>query len=243
MRALGLLAIVACGSEPITSDPAIDAGADVAAVATDSGTAADAQVQPEPTLAALVRAKTAACAQQISTGKYALDQGSADVVPVCQLQDAVFFTADMDIDCDGKVSAKCSKTTDPSFLPSTAGTDSKGQPLDAATLPYVVVPLAGTRFDYRKHGIAMGSTVAVLYKDTIAYGVVGDAGPSAIIGEASYAMAERLAINPNPKSGGTDSGVTYIIFTSAGSAVKKLEDNAEATTVGTAKLHALLGIP
>ncbi len=243
MRVLSVgLVLCACGSEPITLEPANDASADVAAVAFDSGATADAQVQPEPTLAALVRAKTTACTQ-ISTGKYALDQGSGDVVPVCQLQDAVFFTADMDIDCDGKVSAKCSKTTDPSFLPSTAGTDSKGLPLDAATLPYVVVPLAGTRFDYRKHGIAMGSTVAVLYKDSIAYGVVGDAGPSAIIGEASYAMAERLAINPNPKSGGTDSGVTYIIFTSAGSAMKKLEDNAEATTVGAAKLRALLGIP
>jgi hypothetical protein len=38
---------------------------------------------------------------------------------------------------------------------------------------------------------------------------------SAIIGEASYKTAADLGIDPDPSSGGTDSGVTYIFFKNA----------------------------
>jgi hypothetical protein len=37
-------------------------------------------------------------------------------------------------------------------------------------------------------------------------------GPEATIGEASYATAVALGINPDPGRGGVSSGVTYIIF-------------------------------
>ncbi len=42
--------------------------------------------------------------------------------------------------------------------------------------------------------------------------MVGDTGPDEIIGEASYATAKALGIDPDPETGGTDSGVTYIVF-------------------------------
>ncbi|MGP3980651.1 hypothetical protein [Streptomyces sp. KR80] len=60
--------------------------------------------------------------------------------------------------------------------------------------------------------------------------MVGDSGPTKIIGEASYASAERLGIDPDPKDGGIDSGVTYIFFKN--STVSPIEDHEKAITVG-----------
>src|SRR6185503_2965501 len=114
------------------------------------------------------------------------------VIPICGLPGAVFWKADLDVDCDGKMTAQCNLPTDPAYQNQTAATDSMGQPLDAAALPYVVIPGKSTRFDYSAAGLKMGSVFAVIYKDTVMYGVAGDIGPTAIIGEASYRMAELL---------------------------------------------------
>ncbi|CAN5491871.1 hypothetical protein BH09MYX1_BH09MYX1_65090 [soil metagenome] len=79
----------------------------------------------------------------------------------------------------------------------------------------------------------MGSVVAVIYGGKIEYGILGDTGPLNIIGEASYAMAKNLGIDPNPATGGVDKGVTYIAFTGTAAVVKKKEDHGEAVTLGT----------
>ncbi|MEI2764086.1 MAG: glycoside hydrolase family 75 protein [Dermatophilaceae bacterium] len=100
----------------------------------------------------------------------------------------------MDIDCDGKPSTVCNKSADPAFQPQTSATDSKGAFLDASELPYVVIPLPSTRFDYAKAGLELGTVVAVIYDGKVEYGVFGDEGPDNIIGEASYAMAQLLGI-------------------------------------------------
>jgi hypothetical protein len=97
---------------------------------------------------------------------------------------------------------------------------------------YVVVPLPSARFDYKAAGLALGSVIAVIYNGKIVYGVFGDEGPTAIIGEASYAMAKSLGINPDPSVGGVDSGVTYIAFTGAGAVVPKIEDHPAAVKLG-----------
>ena len=68
--------------------------------------------------------------------------------------------------------------------------------------------------------------------ESVEYGVFGDEGPKAIIGEASYAMAVKLGIDPDPSTGGTDSGVTYIAFTGPGAVVPKIEDHQGAVTLG-----------
>jgi hypothetical protein len=78
----------------------------------------------------------------------------------------------------------------------------------------------------------MGSVVAVIYNGQVAYGILGDVGPAGVIGEASYAMAKQLGINPSPTSGGVDSGVTYAAFTGTGAAVTKNEDAAQAVQLG-----------
>lgn len=89
----------------------------------------------------------------------------------------MYWTADLDVDCDGKSSTKCNKKTDAAYQPETAATDSKGKPLDAASLPFVVVPLPSSRFDYKKNGLKLGSVVAVVYKDRLEYGIIGDSVP------------------------------------------------------------------
>jgi hypothetical protein len=77
--------------------------------------------------------------------------------------------------------------------------------------------------------------VAVIYNDKIAYGILGDVGPTGILGEASYAMAQKLGINPSPTSGGVDSGVTYVAFTGAAAVVTKNEDAVQAVELGQSR--------
>ena len=70
------------------------------------------------------------------------------------------------------------------------------------------------------------------------YAVVGDTGPAGIIGEASYVTAEALGIDPDPMSGGTASGVTYILFEN--SKASPIEDHRAAVTAGRALARAFV---
>jgi hypothetical protein len=187
--------------------------------------------------AAQLLAELTAC-QQISTGKYSTDSGSAKTVPVCGKNGAVWYKADMDIDCDGQPTPRCNKNTDPWFQPETAFQDSKGRHLVADQLPYTVVPSPSGTWDYRKHGIQGGGVVAVIFNNRVEYTVVGDTGPSNIIGEASYAAAVNLGINPNPKTGGTDGPVHHLYFEN--SKVSPIEDHGKAVSQGEALARKFL---
>ncbi|MFI7289446.1 glycoside hydrolase family 75 protein [Streptomyces anulatus] len=203
------------------------AGVDAAGVDATAATAAE------------LLAEVRACAR-ISKGAYRTDSGSAKAtVPVCGTTDAVFWKADMDIDCDGRKTKACNRKTDPYFLPETAFQSSRGEPLDSAALPYVVVPGPSKVWDYRKSGLTGGSVVAVVYRDRVRYGVIGDTGPTGIIGEASYAMAKALGIDPDPSTGGAGSGVTYIAFKN--SRVSPIESRARAQSRGTALAREFVG--
>jgi hypothetical protein len=161
-------------------------------------------------------------------------------IPICGLKGAVFWKADLDVDCDGKQSPQCNLQTDAAYQSQTSATDSNGDPLDAATLPFVVVPLPSSRFDYKAAGLKLGSVIAVIYSGKIEYGVFGDEGPKAIIGEASYAMAQSLGINPDPSIGGVDSGVTYIAFTGAAAVAATIEDHPATVKLGEQLAATLL---
>ncbi len=218
------------GSEGTGGSGTVSATTGVTASTGSSGTGGSSAGPPT---AADLLALVSTCTE-VSKAKYKTDEDSGLPVniPICGLTGAVFWQADLDVDCDGKQSAKCSLQTDPAYQPETSATDSNGDPLDAATLPYVVVPLPSNRFDYNAAGLALGSVIAVIYKGKVVYGVFGDEGPKEIIGEASYAMAAALGIDPDPSTGGTDSGVTYIAFTGAGAVVPKIEDHAGAVKLG-----------
>ncbi|HEY9328613.1 MAG TPA: glycoside hydrolase family 75 protein [Streptomyces sp.] len=187
--------------------------------------------------AAELLAKVAAC-KPVSNGSYRTDESASPSVPVCGMNGAVFWKADLDIDCDGQVTKACNVDTDPWFQGDTAFHTSDDRPLNAEELPYVVVPSRSSLWDFSGSGIKGGGVVAVVHAGKVEYAVVGDTGPAGIIGEASYATAEALGINPDPKAGGVGSGVTYILFKD--SVVSPIESHSEAVTVGEGLARAFL---
>ena len=211
-------ALLAVGALPALAEPS-SSTADAGPASTREGSVS----------AADLLAKVQGCTQ-ISNGKYRTDEETSATVPVCGKNGAVFWKADMDIDCDGQVTSKCNGSTDPWFQDDTAFHQSNGQPLNAEKLPYVVVPSSSDIWNYASAGIKGGGVVAVIYHNTVEYAVVGDTGPSKIIGEASYATAKALGINPDPETGGADSGVTYILFKN--SQVSPIESHSAAVSLG-----------
>ncbi len=185
-------------------------------------------IQAAPTAQQLL-AKTTSC-RQISNGKYKTDSETGRTIAVCDAGSAVFWKADMDIDCDGQPTARCNKNTDPWFQPDTAFPRSDGKALIADQTPYIVVPSASSTWNFGNSGLKGAGSCAVIYNNKVLYTVIGDTGPDDIIGEASYATAKSLGINPDPANGGVDSGVTYICFKN--SKVSPIEDHGKSTSVG-----------
>lgn len=179
--------------------------------------------------AAELLARARGCVR-VSEGLYRSDAGMPAVIPVCGAAGAVYWKADLDIDCDGRPSPRCNRETDPWFQPATSFLQSDGRHLRSQSLPFVVVPAASRVWDYRVHGIKGGSVAAVVHGDRVQYAVVGDTGPRNIIGEASYATAKGLGIRPDPRTGGAGSDVTYILFED--SEVTPIEDHEAAVALG-----------
>jgi archaellum component FlaF (FlaF/FlaG flagellin family) len=200
---------------------------------------AHAAVTPKaaPTAAQLL-AKTSSCSVA-SKGKYKTDSDvSTATINICKSGSAFFWKADMDIDCDGVATSVCNKSKDPWYQGQTSFTTSKGKSFTASVTHYYVIPLPSSRFNYQSAGIKPGTVAAVVYNNKVVYAVFADEGPNNIIGEASYATAKALGINPDPKNGGTDSGVTYIVL--KGNVPSPVEDNNAITAKGEAAAAAWL---
>ncbi|MFD4501674.1 glycoside hydrolase family 75 protein [Streptomyces sp. NPDC058457] len=197
--------------------------------ASASGASVPKSAQEGSVSAADLLAKVTSCSQ-ISNGKYRTDDETSATIPVCGKNGAVFWKADMDIDCDGQRTTNCNEDRDPWYQDDTAFHQSNGQPLKAESLPYIVVPSTSSIWNYSSAGIKGGGVVAVIYNNKVEYAVVGDTGPTNIIGEASYATAKALGIDPDPATGGADSGVTYILFKN--SKVSPIESHSAAVTLG-----------
>jgi hypothetical protein len=171
--------------------------------------------------------------KQVSKKKYNSDGGKK--VGICGLTGAIYWTADMDIDCDGKRTAQCNEDTDCCFLPDTAFHNNDDEPLTASKTPYIVIPN-----DFKIAGLKGGAVGAIIFQNKLQFAIFGDTGPSDIIGEASYAAAKNLGINPDAKNGGTSGPVTYFVFTGSGTVPSDIEDQAEVNRIGnrlTAKLR------
>ncbi|MFF4895199.1 glycoside hydrolase family 75 protein [Streptomyces sp. NPDC001068] len=194
-----------------------------------SGATVPKSAQEGSVSAADLLAKVTSCSQ-ISSGRYKTDDETSATIPVCGKNGAVFWKSDMDIDCDGQRTTNCNEDRDPWYQDDTAFHQSDGKPLKAETLPYVVVPSSSSIWNYSSAGIKGGGVVAVVYNNKVEYAVVGDTGPTQIIGEASYATAKALGIDPDPETGGADSGVTYILFKN--SKVSPIESHSAAVTLG-----------
>jgi glycosyl hydrolase group 75 (putative chitosanase) len=179
-----------------------------------------------------LRDRVAGCEEQVSNGLYAEREGMTRDIPICATGNAVHWKSGMTVDCDGQPTDECNEDTDPAYQPETAFNQSDGEPLIAAQLPYVVVPTpTDSIWDYRDSGIRGGTVVAIVYEDSVVYGVVGDVGPSGQIGESSYATAASSGIDPDPATGGVSGKVVdYIAF--PGVVANPIEDNGQAVSLG-----------
>ncbi len=240
MSALSLLSaaclgfgLLACSSGNVLVG--LNHGAD-----TDAGTSgAGGSTLGDPSAAQLLAA-LGAC-NEISNGELSPESGRTADVKVCGLGTAVYWKSEFAVDCDGKQGSTCNTKTDPQSTPSTVGKDSAGNSLDAAAVPYIEVPATNSVFDYTSVDLNMGSVAAVIYKDHLAYGVIGQEQDAGVIGSGSYAMAVLLGIDPNPKTGGLETEiVTYVAFTGPANQVTALEDTTQATTIGKAAAAALV---
>jgi hypothetical protein len=168
--------------------------------------------------------------QAISKDFYATDANKKPSIAVCNTKNTVWWTADMDIDCDGIPTTQCNLQTDSAYQNQTALETSQKQAFNAATMPYVVLPNPSKRWNYQNSSIQLGAVVAVIFNNQIEYAVFADTGPEEIIGEGSYALAQRLGIDPDPSTGGADSDVTYIVFKN--SLVNPVESHPAAIQLG-----------
>jgi hypothetical protein len=177
-----------------------------------------------------------------------LDNGTA--TSICALKGAIYFTADMDIDCDGIMTTHCPGTgadkdccwqNQTSFHGPNSGYDTENPPLKSLAsenTPYVVIPgdVVYPGLDQRNGG----NIVAVIYNNQLEFAVFGDQGPNNIIGEASVRTANGLGIPPNPASGGVGAGVTYIAFVGTGSQPSDMENLTEIQTLGAKLVQRLI---
>lgn len=135
------------------------------------------------------------------------DPEAAPSVKICQLEGAVWWRADLDVDCDGSTADVCLGAE--GYDAGTAAVGPDGESISATEVAYVTVPPPST-FDYEAAGIALGNAVAVLHRDQVVYAPVGNEGDEDLVGEGSYALAEALGVNPDE---GAPKNVTYIVFT------------------------------
>jgi hypothetical protein len=220
------LALITAG---VLSLPLIAASAHAA-----TNTTAKPGIKAGPSASQLL-AKVSGC-KQVSKGKFRTDDETSANVAVCGTTkgNPVWIKADMDVDCDGVSTARCNKKTDPWYQNDTAIHTSKGKPFTADVTRYFVLPQnSASAWKFQSDsGIQMGDVAAIIYNGKVSYAVLADTGPTNIIGEASYATAKALGINPDPKNGGTDSGVTYIVFPK--SKPSPVEDNGAIEAKGAA---------
>ena len=201
---------------------------------------------PQQAQAALADALVAIAESEgsiVSNGFYMTDDNgeSPANLSVKELTNAICWRADLDVDCDGMESSVCNNNTDPTWLNMTSATTSTGEWLDAATLPYFVIPSKSAIFDWTDYPIELGAVAAIIYNGKICYAVFGDTGPEEIIGEASSAASVALGLSPSPANGGLDATeVTYIVFTGSSGNCDPIEDHDEAVSIGTARANELL---
>jgi hypothetical protein len=159
-------------------------------------------------------------------------------VPVCGMKGAVYAQTGLLVDCDGQRTAACNENTDCCFQNDTAFHQSDGQPLNAAALPYIVLPEDSGNWHWRGQGIDGGSVAAVIYHHRLTYAVVGDTDVPDKVPQGSYATAKALGMSPDPRNGGVDSGVTYIVFENA--KADPIESHGCAVSVGQRAAEAFV---
>jgi hypothetical protein len=172
----------------------------------------------DPSAADLL-AKVSSCNGTAIKGGFGLD--GAGSISMYQCGSAVYWKADLDVDCDGIQTPPCD--TDPQGQPQTSIVDrAPNGDVDPTVLPYFVIPLGKPETAwYTAFGIELGQVGAVVYKGQVKYGIFADEAGGWFIGEVSYAMCQLFLGAPkngndpcDPSSGGIDpADITYVTFT------------------------------
>jgi hypothetical protein len=171
--------------------------------------------------------------------KFRADAEKVADISMFSLTNAVFWTADMDIDSDGRETAVCNKQRDPDFQNElSCDTD-----IAADETPFFVIPI-GKPANAKKRGIEIGQVAAIIYHNQVVYAVfLDECGIKGVIGEASVATAKLLGVDSDPKTGGTDEPVTYLVFTGKSGRItdpKDYADHAKAIAIGVKRAKELL---
>jgi hypothetical protein len=134
----------------------------------------------------------------------------------------------MTLDTDG--ASKAIRACDRTAQPETALQDPRGNPTDANTIPYVVLPWCGGAANknrckanppHRQLGLRKGNLAAVIEGDRIAFAIAADLGPEKRFGEGSVALHRKLGhetvgkhpTNPTcAKNESLDAEVIFVLF-------------------------------
>lgn len=116
--------------------------------------------------------------------------------------------------------------------------------VDAATIPYVVLPPEG--FKHAKLGDF--AIIVNLQNGKVAGGIVADeSAPELPMGEGSMVLAKMLGIDANPRTGGIKKSVAYVIYRGSGNGeprtpaeIAKLSQTYFDRWGGLLKLHSCL---
>jgi len=85
--------------------------------------------------------------------------------------------------------------------------------VDAASIPYVVLPPEG----FKHAQLGDFATVVNLQNGKVSGAIVADqSAPDLPMGEGSIALAVALGIDADPRSGGVEKGVAYVIYPKSG---------------------------
>jgi len=99
--------------------------------------------------------------------------------------------------------------------------------VDAASVPYIVLPPKG--FKHAKLGDF--ATVVNLRNGKIGSAIVADeSAPELPMGEGSIALARVLGIDPDPRSGGVEKGIAYVIYPGSGNGRPRALDEIVSTS-------------
>lgn len=99
--------------------------------------------------------------------------------------------------------------------------------VDAVSVPYVVLPPKG----FKRAKLGDFATVVNLRNGKIAAGIVADeSAPDLPMGEGSIALAVALGIESNPRTGGIEEGVRYVIYSGSGNGKPRTLDEIVSTS-------------
>jgi hypothetical protein len=90
--------------------------------------------------------------------------------------------------------------------------------VDSTKIPYIVLPPEVMAEDMGQFRAELGDFAVVINRQSgqLAEAIFTDKGPREKIGEGSIALADALGIPSNPRRGGVEQGVIYVVFPGSG---------------------------